>query len=461
MIAPKLDVKYQKNLDKAITKMQTAGVDPVAIKVFTSHYRALASGATGIIREADILPVKSFPKLADLRVTKKSSNEALKKTVVIKLNGGLGTSMGLDRAKTLLPVRDNKTFLDIMIGQIMYIRKKTGARLPLLFMNSFRTRRDTAQYLKKHGDLRVGNLPLDFLQNANPKIKLDDLAPAEWPDAPVLEWNPPGHGDVYPALWGSGILDELIDEGYEYAFISNGDNLGAVVDEQIAGWFAGSGASFAVEVCRRSVNDRKGGHLAIRKSDGRIILRESAQTAPEEMEFFADEHLYTFFNTNTIWVHLHRLQEVLKETDGILELPLIRNLKTIDPTSPESPEVIQLESAMGSAIEIFEGATAVEVPRSRFMPVKTTNELLLMRSDAFEIDETYRLKQKIKTLPRIELDSRYYKFIDDFDKRFTVIPSLKDTLSLKIIGDHEFQYPLHLSGNVVFSEDTEGVVVDI
>jgi UTP--glucose-1-phosphate uridylyltransferase len=214
-------------------------------------------------------------------------------------------------------------------------------------------------------------------------------------------------------------------------------------------------------VCRRSVNDRKGGHLAIRKSDGRIILRESAQTAPEEMEFFADEHLYTFFNTNTIWVHLHRLQEVLKETDGILELPLIRNLKTIDPTSPESPEVIQLESAMGSAIEIFEGATAVEVPRSRFMPVKTTNELLLMRSDAFEIDETYRLKQKIKTLPRIELDSRYYKFIDDFDKRFTVIPSLKDTLSLKIIGDHEFQYPLHLSGNVVFSEDTEGVVVDI
>ena len=453
MIAPELDVKYQKNLDKAITKMQTAGVDPVAIKVFASHYHALASGATGIIREADIVPVKSFPKLADLQVSAESSAGALKKTVVIKLNGGLGTSMGLDKAKTLLPVRDSKTFLDIMIGQIMYMRGKTNARLPLLFMNSFRTRNDTANFLTKHQDLTVGNLPIDFLQNSNPKIYADSLSPAEWPEAPELEWNPPGHGDVYPALWSNGILDELIKEGFEYAFISNGDNLGAVVDEHIAGWFAGSGASFAIEVCRRSVNDRKGGHLAIRKADGRIILRESAQTAPEEMEFFADEHLYTFFNTNNIWINLHRLHEVLEETDGILELPLIRNLKTIDPTDPKSPEVIQLESAMGSAIEIFEGATAIEVPRSRFMPVKTTNELLLMRSDAFEIDSTYQLKQKIKKLPRIELDSRYYKFIEDFNKRFKVIPSLKNATSLKIVGDHVFEQPLRLTGDVVFSED--------
>lgn len=452
MIAPEMDAKHQKNLDKATRKMQEAGVDATAIKVFASHYRALVSGATGIIREADILPVKSLPRLSDIQVHEGSSTGALQKTVVIKLNGGLGTSMGLDKAKTLLPVRDNKTFLDIMIGQIMYTRKETGARLPLIFMNSYRTRSDTANYIKKHDGLMVDDLPVDFLQNSNPKIYVDDLSPAEWPDNPELEWNPPGHGDVYPALWSTGILDKLIKEGFEYAFISNGDNLGATVDGQIAGWFADSGASFAMEVCRRSVNDRKGGHLAIRKADGRIILRESAQTAPEEMEFFTDENLYTFFNTNTIWINLHRLYEVLVETDGVLELPLIRNLKTLDPTNPESPEVIQLESAMGSAIEIFEGATALEVPRSRFMPVKTTNELLLMRSDAFEIDSTYRLKQNITILPRIDLDSRYYKFINDFDKRFKVIPSLKDVTSLKIVGDHVFDQPLHLTGDVLFSE---------
>lgn len=452
MVVPELDAKYKDNLDKAIKKMQGAEVDPTAIEVFASQYRALTSGATGIIRESDILPVKSFPKLTDIEVNNKLSVDALKKTVVIKLNGGLGTSMGLDKAKTLLPVRDNKTFLDIMIGQILHTREQTKARLPLIFMNSFRTRSDTTNYIEKHKELQVGDLPVDFLQNSNPKIYVDDLSPAEWSEAPELEWNPPGHGDVYPALWSSGILRELLKEGFEYAFISNGDNLGATVDAKIAGWFADSGASFAMEVCRRSVNDRKGGHLAIRKTDGRIILRESAQTAPEEMEFFADENLYTFFNTNNIWINLRRLYEVLEETDGVLELPLIRNLKTVDPTNPESPEVIQLESAMGSAIEVFEGATAIEVPRSRFMPVKTTNELLLMRSDAFELDADYQLNQKVTELPRIELDSRYYKFIDDFDTRFTVVPSLKDVTSLKVVGDHTFDTPMHLTGDALFSE---------
>lgn len=455
MIAPELDTKHQRNLDKAIKKMQAAGVDTTAIKVFASQYHALVSGATGIIREADIVPVKSLLKHSDIKVGKEASMNALRKTAVIKLNGGLGTSMGLNKAKTLLPVRDNKTFLDIMIGQILHTRKETEARLPLIFMNSFRTRGDTAKYLEKYTDIRVGKLPMDFLQNSNPKIYVDDLSPAEWPEGPELEWNPPGHGDVYPALWSTGILDELIKEGFEYAFISNGDNLGATVDGRIAGWFEESGASFAMEVCRRSVNDRKGGHLAVRKSDGRIILRESAQTALEEMEYFADENLYTFFNTNNIWINLRKLRDVLEMTDGILELPLIRNLKTVDPTRPESPEVIQLESAMGSAIEIFEGATAIEVPRSRFMPVKTTNELLLMRSDAFEIDDAYQVKQKIKKLPRIDLDSRYYKFIDDFNKRLKVIPSLKSVNSLKIVGDHVFDKPLHLTGDVLFSDDSE------
>ncbi|PIF00464.1 MAG: UTP--glucose-1-phosphate uridylyltransferase, partial [Propionibacterium sp.] len=281
--------------------MKAAGVEKTAIRAFTGHYQALASGATGIICEDDILPVENLPKLDDITVSHDSASEALKKTAVIKLNGGLGTSMGLDKAKSLLPVRDNKTFLDIMLGQIMYDRQRFSARLPLLFMNSYRTRGDTEKYLEDKDNIRVDGLPMDFLQNSNPKIYVDDLSPAEWPESPELEWNPPGHGDFYPAIWGSGVLDQLLEAGFEYAFISNSDNLGATADEQIAGWFADSGASFAMEVCRRSVNDRKGGHLAIRKTDGRIILRESAQVTPDEMKFFADENLYTFFNTNSIW----------------------------------------------------------------------------------------------------------------------------------------------------------------
>jgi UTP--glucose-1-phosphate uridylyltransferase len=452
MINQELDAKYQKNLTAAINKMKKAKVDPTAIRVFANQYRALASGATGIIHEDDILPLQSLPKTDDLKVHKNHALAALNKTVVIKLNGGLGTTMGLDKTKTLLPVKNGDTFLDIMIGQILNVREKTGASLPLIFMNSFRTHDDTFEHIKKHDNLRVGDLPMDFIQNTNPKIHASTLEPISWPDDATLEWNPPGHGDIYPALWDSGVLDELIDRGFSYAFISNADNLGAVADADIAGWFTESGASFAMEVCRRSVNDRKGGHLAIRKSDGRVILREAAQTMSDEMEFFTDENRHRFFNTNNIWINLPRLKEVLVETEGVLDLPIIRNIKTVNPTDPSSPEVIQIESAMGSAIEIFEGATAIEVPRSRFMPIKSTNELLLMRSDAFDIDKNYMLSQKANKLPKIELDSRYYKFIADFDKRFKVIPSLKNATSFRVEGDHTFDQPLDVKGDVLISE---------
>ncbi len=452
MINQELDAKYQKNLIAAINKMKKAKIGPTAIRVFANQYRALASGATGIIHEDEILPLKNLQKLDDLKVHKNHALAALNKTAVIKLNGGLGTSMGLDKAKTLLPVKDDKTFLDIMIGQILNSREKTGASLPLIFMNSFRTHDDTFEYIKKHDNLKIGDLPMDFKQNSNPKIHADSLEPVAWPNASELEWNPPGHGDIYPALWDSGVLDQLIERGFDYAFISNADNLGAVADANIAGWFAESGASFAMEVCRRNVNDRKGGHLAIRKSDGRVILREAAQTVSDEMVFFADENRHCFFNTNSIWINLPRLKEVLVETEGVLDLPIIRNLKTVDPTDPSSPEIIQLESAMGSAIEIFEGATAIEVPRSRFMPIKTTNELLLMRSDAFTISKDYTLSQKAKKLPKIELDNRYYKFIHDFDKRFKVIPSLKNATSFRVEGDRVFDEPLDVNGDMLISE---------
>jgi len=447
MTSQELDAKYQKNLTAAINKMKKAKVDSTAIKVFANQYQALASGATGIIREDDILPLKNLPKLTDLKVDEKHARSALEKTAVIKLNGGLGTSMGLDKVKTLLPICDGKNFLDIMIEQILDTRRKTNARLPLIFMNSFRTQQDTFDYIEKYPELPVDDLPLDFFQNSNPKLLSEDLAPVVWSDNKELEWNPPGHGDIYPALWGSGILEKLIEQGFEFAFISNGDNLGAVADAKIAGWLSENNIPFAMEVCERSINDRKGGHLAIRKSDERVILRESSQTLSDEMEFFTDETRHRFFNTNNIWVNLKHLHNVLSETEGALELPFIRNVKNVDPSKPNSPEVVQLESAMGAAIEIFAGATAIEVPRARFMPVKTTNELLLMRSDVFEIGKDFIMVQKIRKLPKIELDSRYYKFINDFDKRFKTVPSLKDATSFRVEGEHIFDKPMKITGD--------------
>ncbi|WP_420112144.1 UTP--glucose-1-phosphate uridylyltransferase, partial [Pseudactinotalea sp.] len=265
-------------LQQARDKMTEAGVDPVAIEVFSHYYRQLEEGATGLIPEDTITPLLEVPQLSDVEIADEAAAAALDATVIIKLNGGLGTSMGMDKAKSLLPVRDGKSFLDLIVQQVRSARASTGARLPLLFMNSFRTQDDTLAALAAHPDITVGDLPLDFVQSKEPKLLATDLTPVSWPADPELEWCPPGHGDLYPSLLGSGVLDALIEQGFRYASVSNADNLGAGPNAPIAGWFAASGAPYAAEVCTRTANDRKGGHLAIRKSDGQLILRDTAMT---------------------------------------------------------------------------------------------------------------------------------------------------------------------------------------
>ncbi|OYO07768.1 UTP--glucose-1-phosphate uridylyltransferase [Enemella evansiae] len=436
-------------LRSAIDKMTEAGVDPVEIEVFRHYYSELESGATGLIAEDSISPLTEVDRLADQHPDPEQSREALAQTVMIKLNGGLGTSMGMDRAKSLLPVRDGKTFLDLILQQVRSARETHGARLPLLLMDSFRTRADTLAVLADQADLPVGDLPPDFLQNFEPKLRTDDLTPVSWPADESLEWCPPGHGDIYPALLGSGILDRLLEQGFRYASVSNSDNLGAAPDPVLAGWFAASGAPYAAELCRRTVNDRKGGHLAVRRSDGRLILRDTAQTADDEMHFFTDEHRHPFFHTNNLWWDLQRLREVLVERRGVLGLPLIRNTKTVDPADSDSPEVFQVETAMGAAIEVFEGATAIVVDRSRFLPVKTTNELLLLRSDCYRVRTDGTLEATTDSTPAVSLDSAYYKKIGDFDARFADgAPSLREATSLQVQGDFSFGADVVVRGKV-------------
>lgn len=440
-------------LAAAQQKMADAGVAREAIEVFSHYYRLLEEGATGIIAEDSITPLENPPMLADIDVSDEDARQALGRTVIIKLNGGLGTSMGLDAAKTLLEVRDGKSFLDIIADQVLAARREYGVRLPLVLMNSFRTRDDCLAALAKHPDLQVEGIPLDFLQNQEPKLRADDLTPVEWPDDPSLEWCPPGHGDLYTALEGSGILHTLLEHGFRYACVSNGDNLGAAPDATIAGWFAGTGAPYAAEVCRRTVNDKKGGHLAVRARDGQLILRDTAQTAPDEMHFFTDEHRHPFFHTNNLWFDLEVLQRVLDERDSVLGLPMIRNEKNVDPSDSASPKVVQIETAMGAAIEVFEGATAICVGRDRFLPVKTTNELLLLRSDVYTLSDEGRLEAQTDHTPEIDLDPGYYKTVQKFEARIPDAPSLRNATRLKVRGDWTFGAGVVCVGDMELSDE--------
>jgi UTP--glucose-1-phosphate uridylyltransferase len=443
-------------------KMKKAGMAEPAIASFGLHFDRLVRGERGTLSESEIQPAPALADSERLAEHRETGKSALDKVVVIKLNGGLGTSMGLDRAKSLLPVRDGLSFLDIIARQTLALREDTGVDIPLLFMNSFRTAEDAAATLRGYRDLAVADLPLGFLQSRVPKIIEADLSPAEHAENSELGWCPPGHGDLYTSIAGSGVLDLLLDHGIEYAFVSNADNLGAVFDPDLFGYMVDEGFEFLLEAADRTRADRKGGHLCL-LADGRLALRESAQCPAEDLEAFQNIERHRYFNSNNLWLHLPTLAEQLAEHGGFLPLATLVNHKTLDPRDPDSPPVVQLETAMGTAISFFQRAAAVRVPRRRFSPVKNTNDLLGVRSDAFILTRDSRVVLHPDRIdpPVIRLDSRYFKLIDRFEDRFpNGPPSLLSCESLQVEGDITFGSGVVVEGSASVSADAPAKIED-
>ncbi len=442
-------------------RMAAEGLPDIVVRTFKYYYEKLASGSTGLIAEDEIEPVDALPDLEALSAElAEVGRAALSRTVLLKLNGGLGTSMGLEKAKSLLPVKNGYTFLDIVARQAL------AARVPLVLMNSFNTRADSLAALTAYSELQ-GRIPLDFLQHKAPKVLQSDLSTAIWPQEPELEWCPPGHGDIYPALVTSGMLDTLLDNGYKYAFVSNADNLGAVLDPVLLGYFVSEGLPFLMEVAERTHADRKGGHLARRARDGRLLLRESAQCADADMPAFQDYRRHRFFNTNNLWLNLSALKRTLVKKKGVLGLPLIRNSKTLDPRDETSPPVYQLETAMGAAISVFEGAGALRVPRTRFAPVKTCADLLAVRSDAYILttdDWQVVAHQNCRGCPLdVTLDNEYNRLIDELEARFPYgPPSLIECRRFSVQGDVCFGRAVVCRGEVevVNAGTGQGAIAD-
>lgn len=426
-------------------KMRDEGLSNLAIKQFHHLYDSWRSDDSGEIPEKDVDPVKHIPNVADIHETidHDFAMEAFSKTAFLKLNGGLGTSMGLAGPKSLLPVRRHKArqmrFIDIILGQVIAARQRQEIPLPLTFMNSFRTSEDSLAVVRRNHRFHQADVPIEILQHHEPKIDASTGLPVTWSADPRLEWCPPGHGDVYATIYESGLLDALQNAGMEYLFISNSDNLGARPSSTLAGAFAQSGSSFMVEVSRKTPADRKGGQIVCNRGTGQLMLREISQVPASDVKSALNFHRHPFFNTNNIWIRISALRELLDKNGGVLGLPIIVNRKTVDPTDSESPKVIQLETAMGAAIGLFPDATCIEVSRARFLPVKTTNDLFIMRSDRFHLTDAFEMEDGTYIFPNVELDPRYYKYISDFDERFPYgVPSLAAASSATIEGDWYF-----------------------
>jgi len=377
-------------------KMRAQGLSEIAIRTFEANYRrSLHDDDKQWIRETDIAPIKAaeLTHFRDVEREKAADASLLSKTAVLKLNGGLGTTMGLDGAKSLLEVKDGLTFLDIIVRQILLLRRQHGARIRLILMNSFNTSSDTTAFLKKNYPEVSAEPDIELLQNRIPRIHEKDRLPVEHQADRQLEWCPPGHGDIYVCLQHSGLLDRLIGAGVRFLFVSNADNLGATLDARLLQHFAVSDAPFLMEVCERTRDDQKGGHLARSKSGG-LILRESVQCHEEDRKHFQDITRHRYFNTNNLWIKLDRLKALIEAHSGIIPLPVIRNVKPVDPKKSDSARVIQFETAMGAVIEVFEDASAVVVPRTRFAPVKTNEDLQRVRSGSYELTDEFTLVAK-------------------------------------------------------------------
>ncbi|MBO6006737.1 MAG: UTP--glucose-1-phosphate uridylyltransferase, partial [Aeriscardovia sp.] len=299
-------------LQECVKKMRAQGEKESEIEAFTHLFQAFNSVKDdNWIREEDIEPLEKVPSIREI-VVNKADPADLASTAFIKLNGGLGTSMGLRAPKSSLPVVKKNgevlSFLDVIVHQIQISRQRLGIEFPLIFMDSVHTSSPTLEEVEKLGFSNPKGVPIEIMQNREPKI-LADGSPASWPKDPSLEWCPMGHGDIFNVLYTSGLLDLLLDKGIKYLFISNCDNLGARPSTKIASYFASLPASFMMEVARRTPSDVKGGQIVRDKFSGRLVLREMSQVSPEDMKFATDISRHMYFNTNNLWIKVKDLKE--------------------------------------------------------------------------------------------------------------------------------------------------------
>ncbi|KAJ8460277.1 hypothetical protein OPV22_033203 [Ensete ventricosum] len=388
------------------------------------------------------------PPPEDLEATKK----LLDKLAVLKLNGGLGTTMGCTGPKSVIEVRNGFTFLDLIVIQIESLNKKYGCNVPLLLMNSFNTHDDTQKIVEKYGNSSIEIHT--FNQSQYPRLVMEDFVPLPSKGHAGKDgWYPPGHGDVFPSLMNSGKLDTLLSQGKEYVFIANSDNLGAIVDIKILNHLINNQNEYCMEVTPKTLADVKGGTLI--SYEGRVQLLEIAQVPDAHVNEFKSIEKFKIFNTNNLWVNLKAIKRLV-EADA-LKMEIIPNPKEVD-----GVKVLQLETAAGAAIRFFDDAIGINVPRSRFLPVKATSDLLLVQSDLYTLVDGFVIRNKARTNPSnpsIELGPEFKK-VANFLSRFKSIPSIVELDSLKVSGDVWFGEGVVLKGNVSITAKS-GVKLEI
>ncbi|KAL1977492.1 hypothetical protein VTN31DRAFT_351 [Thermomyces dupontii] len=441
--------------DPAVRKRFEAEMD----NFFALFRRYLNDRAKGNVVDWDRIAPPNPNQVVDYNeLSNSASVEFLNKLAVLKLNGGLGTSMGCVGPKSVIEVRDGMSFLDLSVRQIEYLNRTYNVNVPLVLMNSFNTDADTQNIIKKYEGHNIDILT--FNQSRYPRIIKDSLLPAPKSfHSPISDWYPPGHGDVFESLYNSGILDQLLERGVEIIFLSNADNLGAVVDLRILQHMIDSKAEYIMELTDKTKADVKGGTVI--DYNGSVRLLEIAQVPKEHVNEFKSIKKFKYFNTNNIWMNLRAIKRVVEE--NTLEMEIIPNEKSIpaDKKGEADMTVIQLETAVGAAIRHFRNAHGVNVPRRRFLPVKTCSDLMLVKSDLYSLQHGQLVldPNRFGGAPIIKLGSDFKK-VSDFQKRIPSIPRILELDHLTITGPVNLGRNVTLKGTVIIVA-SEGQTIDI
>lgn len=306
------------------------------------------------------------------------SNCDFSKIAIVKLNGGLGTTMKCVGPKAIVKVKDDLSFLEIIINQIRVLNKKHNCQVPLILMNSYNTDSDPVmnKIIEDCQDIKI----LRFNQSKIPRIDVKSGKAMNLIKEDKTSYCPPGTGDFYESLLYSDIYPELIKMNIKHLFVSNIDNLNATPCPKLVKYLQNnSNLEFGIEVTPKTELDVKGGTFI--DYLGKTKLLELAMVPKEHLNEFYSIEKFKTFNTNNIWLNLERLATTYK-------LDLLKNYKTVNDN-----RVMQIESVIGSAINNFDKTVIFMVGRDRYKPVKKIEDLERIKNE-YSLNDDFILIKK-------------------------------------------------------------------
>lgn len=381
------------------------------------------------IDSKDEILVVPYDSLASISEDIAETKMLLDKLVVVKFNGALGTNMGFSGPKSAIEVKNNLTPLDLMVDQVESLNSKYGCNVPLLLMDTAETHDHVQKVLEKYSNSKVDIHSLSLSQQPHEKSfeghsRKDKLYPSS------------DHSVVFLSLMKSGTLDLLLVQGKEYALVVDSDNVAAVADPKIFNHLIQNQIEYCMEVAPVPSIDLRNSLINLRP--GKFQLVDITQNPTKQ-----SGGKFKFINTRSMWVNLRAIKRLI-DTDELK----VENFSSSKEVNDD--QIISQGTAADSAIQFFDHTIGINVAQSRYLPVNSTSDLLLLQSDLYTADEGILVQNPARdnpANPSIELGPEFEK-VNDFQSRFKSIPSIINLDSLKVEGDVWFGAGITLKGKV-------------